>query len=545
MELKEQKGKVKINSHLETHGNYSIEWSYHFPLQPGLRVESELEIFFPKEKLPGAARHSLSEANLSNTRLSLADSASDVRTHAIKYLRDSRWLRKNLTRERRGAIINARVSEHAVSAFFMRAEEYWSQSFFSKTGLFLQSDMKQCTGALKSFVREEVDGKFDWQLFHREKRHLAACLRAALRLVETRLEWTKILEMTPLLARESHVRGANVDIDVKKYFDDVRELSEFSLILVSRTLAEVQGLLTETRARMEGKRDLEKARNRLEKEKLWLSKWVEITNDLRLKCKLKTLTEISHDPEAATHYFERMRELQRKHYEAWDLDLNLKPNESRYDFIIQGSAAAISALVAFSGLVVLTVFQGGGGLMPGEKGLIALGIFAVGNMVVYVLKDRLKDSLKQRFRKLFQSGRWRGNCNLTLPGEKGEVRVVEIAEMEREVWWSRVKDDWNFHIWEEFRVTPNARTTGARIIKQVWRLPLDEILHSLDDSQHFLKVPTTDGVPREVAVLKRTVFPYRLNVVVKGWKNKRMTVIDHEHAEGRIVSAGRRLFSIE
>lgn len=547
MEIKEQKGKVKINSHLETHGNYSVEWSYHFPLNPGVRIESELEVYFPREKLPGAARNSLAEANLSNTRLSLADAASEVRSHSLKFLRDSSWLRHNISIEKKAnPQLGQKVSEHATAAFFLRAQEYWSSSFFSRTGLFLQSDLKHCANAIRNFVRENnPQSPFDWVLFNEEKRHLLTCLRSAYRLVESRREWENVFEMTGLLAKSSPGFGGMFDVDAKKFRAELFELSEFAIVLTCKALADVQGFLAEVHASLEGKKELEKDRARIESEQLWITTWVVISNELRAHCKLPSLSEVALDPTTATLYFERMRELQRKHYQAWDLDLNLKANEIRFDFLIGASAAAISAIFATLGLVILTMYQGVGTFTFREEGVFALGIFAVGNAVVYMLKDRLKEWLKKRFKKLFQSGRWVGTCVLKVEGDRGQDEEIIVADVEREVWWSRHEEDWVFHIWEEFRITPKARAAGARIIKQVWRIPLDEVLHSLDDSEHILRVPTATGFPKEVPVLKRTLFPYKLSVVVKGWKNKRMMVFDHEHLEGRIITAGRRLFSIE
>lgn len=84
--------KVRINPHVEAHGNYSIEWSYHFPLSPGQRIESEFELSFPSDKVPGAARAALAEANLSTTRLSFADSATSARFQSLIFYRDTLWL---------------------------------------------------------------------------------------------------------------------------------------------------------------------------------------------------------------------------------------------------------------------------------------------------------------------------------------------------------------------------------------------------------------------------------------------------------------------
>lgn len=122
---------------------------------------------------------------------------------------------------------------------------------------------------------------------------------------------------------------------------------------------------------------------------------------------------------------------------------------------------------------------------------------------------------------------------------------IEVAFVERETRWDKVKVGLSFRVWESFHIAPEASETAARIIKQTWRLPLDEILHSMDDSRHILKLPSLDGVPREVMVKKRAIFQYRFVVRVYDWKNREMTLQDIAQQSGRILSSGDKIISVE
>ena len=76
----EHKQKIRLRPHVEVHGQYSLEWSYHFPLESGYLIESQFDLHFSGEKISGAAKTTLSEANLSHTRFSFADSAATFLT---------------------------------------------------------------------------------------------------------------------------------------------------------------------------------------------------------------------------------------------------------------------------------------------------------------------------------------------------------------------------------------------------------------------------------------------------------------------------------
>lgn len=547
MELKEQPRKVKINPHVEAHGNYSMEWSYHFPLNPGYRIESELKISFPREKIPGSARHALSEANLSHTRLSLADIALNVRTDALLFLRDSRWLKHNIRNLRQDGVSQTAI-ENITSAFFVRVQGYWAHTFFSRIGLLLMSDLKQSAHRIRSLLRDAINGSaFDWPSYRDIKRSLMADLRSASRIVETRKIWEQLFENEQLVHLTSQDFSGHFHVEPKKFLADLIELSEFSLILLCKSIADIQILIQELEQTLQGNEKHELLLTRFKQEQEWYNEWVRQANSLREDCKLPSLQQIASDQNAAIGYFERMRELQRKHYHAWDLEVNMHPNEARYTFIITSMAAAISATFAFVATLTFGLFQSKEALSIQTQSTIALTTFAVGNMIIYAVKDSLKEWLRIRFKKTFHSGRWMGNCVLQMRSDHDNdvTEQIEVANMARETWWTKTETAWDFHLWEEFRITPVARNAGARIIKQVWKLPLDEILHSLDDAVHHLKLPAIDGRPQEVPVLKRSVFPYQLTVVVRGWKNKRPTVVDFAHIEGKIITAGRKIFVVE
>ena len=120
-----------------------------------------------------------------------------------------------------------------------------------------------------------------------------------------------------------------------------------------------------------------------------------------------------------------------------------------------------------------------------------------------------------------------------------------MTVVERETRWDREKAGLAFKIWESFQIAPQAGETAARIMKQTWRLPLDEILHSMDDSRHLLKLPSLDGNPREVMVKKRAIFNFRFVVRVYDWQNREMTLQDSAQQSGRILSSGDKIISVD
>ncbi|MEY4063892.1 MAG: hypothetical protein RIR26_100 [Pseudomonadota bacterium] len=565
--------KVRINPHVEAHGNYSIEWSYHFPLSPGQRIESEFELSFPSDKVPGAARAALAEANLSTTRLSFADTASSVRFQSLIFYRDTLWLLGVLGKDTHVEDSLEKDQVPRARRFFLhKAKDYWSEAFMPRLGIIFQSDLKRCRSSIKKLMlAADVDRGPDWQKFSQAKHELLSSLRSAFRIVQAYHQW----EILTSASHEQHYqpRNENKNSDASDFTPALADLAEFVLMLATATIGELQSLMREAfdsyeshfavlrSGSISSKLELETAIeitrknvNRVSYERNWLSEWARIVSEWRLLCRLPSLSDVAADAQMATDYFERLRELKRLHYAYWDLKTDLVANEKKVDFWIGGGAAGVSAAFAFLGTFLWIHYQGlnmssvqsGNGLQ--ESGVVAFTIFAAGNVIVYVLKDRLKEWLKDRLRRKFNfsAGRWLGRLyQLTVDEKNKNSKRIEVAAVERESRWEKAKKGISFRVWESFQISPEAVDTAARIVKQTWRLPLDEILHSMDDSRHVLKIPSLDGIPREVTVKKRALFQFRFVVRVYDWKNREMILIDSAEQSGRILSSGDKITSVE
>ncbi|NBO38143.1 hypothetical protein EBU99_06135 [bacterium] len=559
--------KVRINPHVEAHGNYSIEWSYHFPLSPGQRIESEFELSFPSDKVPGAARAALSEANMSTTRLSFADTASSVRFQSLIFYRDTLWLLGVLGKDSHDEMsLDKDLAPRARRFFLHKAKDYWSDAFMPRLGIIFQSDLKRCRSSIKKlFHSSDIETGPNWYIYANAKHELLSSLRSAFRIIQAHHLWDSLCAKENMLQHPTSNNGQLINPD--DFTVALTALSEFVLMLATQTVGELQSLLREAYEAYEShfavlrsgsissKSELDAAMattkiniRRIEREQIWLSEWARIVCEWRLLCRLPSLTDVASDAQLAAEYFERLRELKRLHYTYWDLKTEFVANEKKVDFWIGGSAAAISAAFAFLGTYMWIQYQGLGAPTLQESGVVAFAIFAAGNVIVYVLKDRLKEWLKERLKQRFNyfAGRWLGRCYQVAKDEKGKgTKQIAVADVERETRWDKAKNGLSFRVWESFRVAPQATDTAARIIKQTWRLPLDEILHSMDDSRHVLKLPSLDGIPREVTVKKRAMFQYRFVVRVYDWKNREMTVVDSAKQEGRILSSGDKITSVE
>ena len=565
--------KVRINPHVEAHGNYSIEWSYHFPLSPGQRIESEFELSFPSDKVPGAARAALAEANLSTTRLSFADSASSVRFQSLIFYRDTLWLLGVLGKDsHHDESLEKELIPRARRFFLHKAKDYWSEAFMPRLGIIFQSDLKRCRSSIKKLLLgSEVDKGPSWKQYAAAKHELLSSLRSAFRIIQAHHLWEALCAKEHSSHRPKSTESQEADGD--DFTPALADLAEFVLMLATATIGDLQSLMREaydsyeshfavlrsgsisSKAELDAAMEITKKNVRhITYEQNWLSEWARIVSEWRILCRLPSLTDVAADAQMATDYFERLRELKRLHYAYWDLKTDLVANEKKVDFWIGGSAAAVSAAFAFFGTFMWIHYQGLGpaslqdGTALQESGVVAFTIFAAGNVIVYVLKDRLKEWLKERLRERFNysAGRWLGRCyQLTKDTKTKNSRRIEVAEVERETRWEKIRNGLSFRVWESFHVSPEAPETAARIIKQTWRLPLDEILHSMDDSRHVLKLPSLDGIPREVTVKKRALFNYKFVVRVYDWKNRELLLIDNARQEGRILSSGDKITSVE
>lgn len=540
-----QHRKVQLNPHVETHGKYSIEWSYHFPLKPGMRVESEFAVLFPSEKVPGAARASLSEANLSTTRLSFADTSSDVHIYSLKLLSDVRWVHE-LAVSRRARNSENSINRSAVGQalkvrkfLLHHAREYWAPLFLAKLGVILQSDLKKTVQMLNASFRTSAEERALNKIQICNQRHsLLQSLHSAHRIVRAKQILHSILDglqFSEIGVCESQ-EAKNESIETQKLVTQMRDLAELAIGLVAQAVAEIQDTLAEIQH--DGK------------DFIWMTHWAQLCESWRKSSGLISYQEISQDANLATLYFERLRELKKMHYHSWDLDIDLHPNEQRFALAIGSVAAGISATFALMSTLAVSfsVTNGRPTFSAQEQGIIAVVVFIFANVLIYIVKDQMKDFLKRKLNVFFhiRSNRWVGQCFLRNSGKKSmEENTIEVANVERECWWTREAGTWKFQLWEEFKVTPKAHSTDARIVKQVWRLPLDEILHSLDNMRYALKLPSINGIPAEIDVFKRVTFPFKFVVQVKSWKNKEVKIIDMAAVEGQIVTSGDRIFAID
>ncbi|MEY3903002.1 MAG: hypothetical protein RL189_2308, partial [Pseudomonadota bacterium] len=436
-----------------------------------------------------------------------------------------------------------------------------------RLGIIFQSDLKRCRSQIKKIIlNSEVDKGPDWDAYYAAKRELVSSLRAAYRAVLSHHMWEA------LCAKEHSVLQSNSKSqEPEGKADDftfaLADLAEFVIMLATQTIGELQGILKDSYDAYEShfavlrsgsigsKAELEAAMNqtkinvrRVSAEQNWFSEWARIVSEWRLMCKLPSLSDVAADPQMAADYFERLRELKRLHYTFWDLKTDLIPNEKKVDFWIGGGAAAVSAAFAFFGTYMWIVYQGIEASSLQESGVVAIAIFAAGNVIVYVLKDRLKEWMKDKLRAKFNlsAGKWLGQCYQLVKDKYHKTASrIEVAAVERETRWDRVKSGLSFRVWESFHIAPEASDTAARIVKQTWRLPLDEILHSMDDSRHILKLPSMDGLPREVMVKKRAIFNYRFVVRVYDWQNRELILVDNAQLEGRVLSSGDKITSVE
>ena len=554
--------RIGLNPHVETHGMYSIEWSYHFPLRRGFCIESELEVSFPEEKVPGAARASLATSNLNITRLSFADSAAEVRRHSIRFYRDtlsySEVLKHLELTPHKDAL--ARQSKWATLIFIQSASHYWNTSFFSRAGMFLQSDLKQNSKNIKGALQHyDAQKNFDWQKYYQTKKQLVSSLRASLRIIKSSLVWERISESEELKNAFLQLTPT-ADFSSGKMLSQLKDLCEFSLMLMGTCLAEAQGAflrcqkLTEEHLTVSlrhhssdedflqnQQRIITEAKEncrRIQQEQFWLSHWTKTIMEYRASVNLPSLADVSSDPQAASRYHERLRELKRLHYQAWDLSLDLRQNEKRFNFVGGFAAAFVSALFALLATNLWFFFYTRGKSAT-EIGTVAFTSFAFANVIIYVLKDSLKNWLKDNVLKILRlrTDRWVGKCML----RNSQTAPLKIADVERETWWTDQTTNALFHVWEKFDILPDAQSLDAKIIKQSWRLPLDEILHSLDSTSHTLRLPGLDGVPQEMRVYKRHVFPYKLSVTVKDLSGKKPLIVDHAMIQGKVVTSGDQI----
>lgn len=560
--------KVKINPHVEPHGNYSIEWSYHFPISSGQRIESEFELVFPNDKVPGAARDALSSANLSTTRLSFADSAATVRFQSLIFHRDTLWMLGVLGKDsHHDESLETNSVPRARKFFLHKAKDYWSDAFLPRLGIIFQSDLKRCRSQIKRILlSSEVEKGTAWDEYFIAKRELLSSLRAAFRIVMSHHIWDALCAQEHE-SQKSLSPSERTKVQHDDFTFPLSELAEFVLMLATQTVGELQSLFKDTYEAYEShfavlrsgsissKSDLEVAMeqtkanvNRVTKEQNWLTEWARIVSEWRILCKLPSLADVVSDPQMAADYFERLRELKRLHYHFWDLKTDLIPNDKRLDFWIGAIPAAVSAAVAFLGIALWIRYYGLEATTLQQSGVVALAILLAGNVIVYVLKDRLKEWLKDwlRTRLTLYTGKWIGKCYQVIKDKNTKsAHRIEVAEVERETRWDREKAGLSFKVWESFHIAPEASETAARIVKQTWRLPLDEILHSMDDSRHLLKLPSLDGNPREVMVKKRAIFNFRFVVRVYDWQNREMTLQDTAEQSGRILSSGDKIISVD
>jgi hypothetical protein len=534
-------GDVALKPHLEAHGYHAVEWSYHFPLFNVDAIEADLDILIPEEKAPPAAREMLFKDLIAHTRFSLAVDPSAVEELTKRFFDDSVWIRTQLCRGE-GSCGLADLENSPILLRYGR--DYFTMGFLSRLALMQQSSLKRAARRFTQRLRsiplerfEECRAEFNSSVEALDRALVSTeqCIGAVRVWRDLRArarahpDWRK-LEKPSLLER---------------LCSELEEIAELLLGLMGKCIADAQ----EASFNVLDSRPVEGVRSEVET----LSRWVESLCRLRAEFGLPSIAELLSDPELASKFYERSMEVKRTQYRKWDLSVNLDPVDSGIDFWIGAVAAGVSALFAFVA-TVLTAFalQGPNSLSFTETGLVALSFFAAANVVIYIIKDRMKELLKVYVRRhlKLKGGRWEGGCNFLPPRFEVEhdaaTAPVEVLKLRRRLWWHKDDDDVRLRVNEVFEPQTGTAKTPSGTIKQVWKISFDEILDLFDDSTHILRLPSVEGRPQHIETLKRSTLSFRVSVRTRVRDGKKsFKLVDESQLSGHIVISGNRIVGVE
>jgi hypothetical protein len=501
-----------LNPHLEPHGHQGVEWSYHFPLQKNLVTQAELTIRFPAEKSPQSARDSAIHATIAHTRFSLAGAAADAAKLSQQLYKDSLWIRDRLCPD---GTPHCGVKDLENSPILLRfGSNYFSMGFLSRLTLMLQSTLKHSGRGyirkLEAMVQHpgtDTDTDTDSNAFST----LESTINIAFMAIESAIVWKGIRNTC-----RSHPEFQKTDAPslLENFCDETREISELILGLTGKTLADAQDSTDRLLSKCLSENAPKELSDILTDRKTALIQHTSRLCDLRKEFMLPSIELISEDPEVAAKYYERSLEIKRSQYRKWELETHLKPGNKKLDFWIGTLAPVVAAIVS---------------------------------LFTKLTRERVKALFKVNLQRHInkKKGRWTGTCTFTPPKFEVDANAAQTAStplrLERRLWWTREGDDWVFRIKEKFISEDTDSKLPSHTLKQIWRVPFDEIMTTIDDSTHVLKLPSLDGKPRQIRVLKRTSIPYTVNVFTQEILDKKSTIVEESKLHGLILLSGANI----
>ncbi len=476
--------RIEINPHLEPYGHHAVEWSYHFPLKGIDAVEASLTIVVPSEKAPSLSRESLLNSLIAHTRFSLANAARSAVELSKTFYDDSLWIKNQLCRSSSDFCGVSDLENSPVLLRCMRDD--FSMGFLSKLTLILQSHLKRSARCLVRSVR-------NLEYLGHTTESVAECsscfvnfeqaLRSAENVVDATLIWRGFREQ---VRNHPHRTEASKNSHLEKLCAELEEISELVIVLMGKHIADGQDaffrVLDRTSSMEQFQACTEFARQKLGV----LSGWTQNIHSWRSQMGLVDLSTLANDYELAARYFERSLELKRSHYRKWDLSVHLRK------------------------------------------------------------------SLNSRARKVFFSskGVLEGVCRFDppefkTPAERADKDSLTVLEIERRIDWEKRGQEWCFQLSETFRPVQGDAKVPTNAVKQLWRIPFDNILDSLDDSVHVLKLPALENRPQHLKTHKRMSFPFEIQIRTMRGDGKKVVPLELCSIQGHIVVFGAQIVSVE
>jgi hypothetical protein len=485
-----EQSKIELNPHLEGHGHHAVEWSYHFPLNTIEEVEASLHILVPEEKASQRARESILSSIISHTRFSLANASSSADELSKAFLTDSLWIKNQLCR---GGTNFCGIADLENSPVLLRCmRDDFSGSFLSRLTLILQSHLKRGARCAIRNARNLEHLAGDSEAITESLACFQAfdgALRSANNVLDATLVWRNLRN---LVRTHPQHTPASANSNIEKLCAELEEISELIIMLMGKHIADTQDsffrVLDRTVATEQFNECIEFIRKRLNT----LSQWTSDLAFMRAQLGLTNLTSLSSDPELAARFFERSLELKRIHYRKWDLTTVLNPTPT------------------------------------------------------------LKEFSKTNFRRLLhlKGSKCEGTCTFTPPEvvqnpQMNSPCTFTVLNLERRTAWEKQGRDWQLHLHERFRPALAGKKFPTNSIKQLWRIPFDEILHTLDDTLHVLRLPSIEGRPVHVKTHKRVTFPFEIHVQTFATQGHHKLIADSCSLKGHIIVYGAQIVSIE
>jgi hypothetical protein len=543
--------RIEMNPHLEPHGHHAVEWSYHFPMNGVDAVEASLTIVVPGEKAPSSARESLLNSIIAHTRFSLANASRSAVELSKTFYDDSLWIKSQLCRSGSDFCGISDLENSPVLLRCMRDD--FSMGFLSKLTLILQSHLKRSSRCVVRSLRNLEHLGRNQEVVAESLACLTnfdEALRSAQYVIDATLIWRYLRELVRVHPQRT---AFSAHCHLEKLCAELEEISELLLVLMGKHIADCQDaffrVLDRTPAIENYNGCIDFALSQLDK----LAQWAKEIHFWRSQMGLVNLNNLVNDHELAARFFERSLELKRVHYRKWDLSVFLHPVDRQIDFWIGGLAAAISALFAFVATVLVAfAIPSANSLSLTQTGLVAISFFAAANTVIYVIKDRMKELLKVYVRRhlRFKGGKLEGVCRFEHPDfqsskDLSNKESFSVLKLERRTAWEKRGREWHLHLSEIFRPVRLEKSVPTNAVKQLWRIPFDEILDTLDDAVHVLKLPAVDSRPQHLKTYKRMTFPFEIETRTVNFEGKKRRVLETSSLRGHIVVFGAQIVSVE